>query len=897
MVTGSKSGRPFARELRIVGRVGRLDAQDSSPAPAWSRGGGSCSLPETLRAVRLGVLVSIGHGHGDCPSRRSRMSPSSPACSIPAAVLSLVAAFAPSGRAQCTNTWLTGYGCPGANLPLTAGTHWDADGSGPAPALVAIGGAFSLIGTLPAEGLALWQPATGAWSSLPPPPLPGPGSMLTTAMTTLPSGELVVAFGASSSATTRVARWNGTTWSVLGLDFPAQVTGLLVRPNGELIAGGEFVGGVAAFVGATWQSVGGGVDGSVRGMANGGSGELLVGGGFDHAGGIAASGVAQWNGTTWSAVGNFSGYASSLATVPGRLFVGNDLGLQQWDGTAWTTVPGLGAAPFPYPTIHSVAALPSGRVVAGGYISSAGGTPTRNVAVYDPVAATWSTLGSGLAGYGTTQTAAVIELAGGDLLVGGSFADAGGTLALHVARWNGTQWSAVGDGFVTTPNCVEVTGPTEIVVGGRSDGIPGGVVHHAGGVWAPLGGGVAGINAAVGDLLRLPNGDLLAGGTFSQAGGVPARSLARWDGSAWSEFAGGIGGFVLEVLRRANGDLVVVGGFTDAGGVPCSNIAVWNGATWSPLGAGSAALVTDVAETPGGDLLVATQSGGLAAVWRWDGVAWATDHVAGVGESIADIAVLDDGGLVIAGTATPAFSSNGKAYLDVVASSGVIRHASLDFRSAASVLHRLPGGDLVVGGTFRSLGAIVCDGLARWTGGSAGVLVPMLAGSGAVDVATFANGDLLLGGLATVPGTSVWLVGCLSTTCPAGALPTSAGCGSGALLPRTLPWIGTTLESEATGMPAFGVAIDVRGFGTTSIPLSSVLPLGLPGCDLAVSDDILELHVPVAGVVRTALPIPPDVALVGLVLHEQVVAFAASAGGVFSALSSTNRLSHAIGAF
>lgn len=826
----------------------------------------------------------------------------SPVRSVPAAILFLVAASAASGRAQCTNAWLTGYGCPGANAPIAGGTYWDPDGAGPAPAIVVIGGGFSLVDTVVAEGLATWQPASGAWSALPSPPLPGSGALVATALTSLSTGELVVAYRTVATATTRVAVWDGSTWIVLGPDFPAEVNTLLARPNGELVAGGAFslgIGGsgVARWTGITWQTIGGGVDGSVRSLANGSAGELIVGGAFDHAGGVAASGVAQWNGTNWSAVGNFSGYVSSLAAGPGGVFAGNDVGLQRWNGIAWSPVPGLGAAPFPSPSVYSVAALPSGRVVVGGYISSAGGTPTRNIAVFDPAAGTWSTLGSGVAGNGTTQTSTVIELPGGDLLVGGAFADAGGTPALHVARWNGAQWSALGRGFVSQPSCVEATGTNEIVAGGQSTWMPGGIGRYAGGSWTVLGGGVAGPNAWVGDLLLLPSGDLLAGGSFMQAGGVPARSLARWDGSAWSEYAGGVGGFVLEMLRRANGDLVVVGGFTDAGGVPCSNIAAWNGSAWSTFGAAPTSLITDVAESPNGDLLVATQAGGIATVMRWDGSAWNTAHVAGTGENISDIAVFDDGGLAVAGDVSLFGSPNRKAFLDVVTTNGTVRHQSIDFRSSASVLHRLPGGDLLVGGTFHTLGAIGCDGLARLIGGSSGTLVPMLAGPGAADIATFPNGDLLVGGGVTAPGSSVWLVGRLSTTCPALAVPTSSACTAGVLAPLTLPWVGETLESEATGMPASGVAIGIRGFGTVATPLSSLLPLGVPGCDLVVTDDILELHVPVAGVVRTALPIPHDASLAGLVLHEQVVAFAANTAGVFIALTSTNRLSHLLGAF
>ena len=59
----------------------------------------------------------------------------------------------------------------------------------------------------------------------------------------------------------------------------------------------------------------------------------------------------------------------------------------------------------------------------------------------------------------------------------------------------------------------------------------------ASGQWQTLGGGT---DADVLALLVLPTGDLLAGGLFTTAGGQPASRIARWNGTAWSSFAGGV---------------------------------------------------------------------------------------------------------------------------------------------------------------------------------------------------------------------------------------------------------------------------------------------------------------------------------------------------------------------
>src|SRR5947207_797535 len=80
------------------------------------------------------------------------------------------------------------------------------------------------------------------------------------------------------------------------------------------------------------------------------------------------------------------------------------------------------------------------------------------------------------------------------------------------------------------------------------------------------------------------------GGYFTNAGGVTASYIARWDGSCWSALGSGITGpypnvFVL-ALAVSGDDLYAGGYFTNAGAVPANSIAKWDGSTWSALGSG-----------------------------------------------------------------------------------------------------------------------------------------------------------------------------------------------------------------------------------------------------------------------------------------------------------------------
>jgi hypothetical protein len=130
----------------------------------------------------------------------------------------------------------------------------------------------------------------------------------------------------------------------------------------------------------------------------------------------------------------------------------------------------------------------------------------------------------------------------GDLYAGGFFTIAGGVPANHLAKWNGTSWSAVGSG-------------------------------------------VSGIVYSLGTY----NGNLVIGGLFSAAGGVSANGIALYNGTNFSALGSGCGGgyypYVFSVVSNGS-DLYAGGLYTIAGGLTCNGIARWNGSNWSQLGSG-----------------------------------------------------------------------------------------------------------------------------------------------------------------------------------------------------------------------------------------------------------------------------------------------------------------------
>jgi hypothetical protein len=130
---------------------------------------------------------------------------------------------------------------------------------------------------------------------------------------------------------------------------------------------------------------------------------------------------------------------------------------------------------------------------------------------------TWSDVGNGPGG-----TVNAIYIEGPNVYVGGSFSNAGSNPnADGIARWDGTNWHALGTGT------------------------SGGVVYAI---------------AVVGE-------DVYAGGLFLNMGGVStADYLARWDGTAWYGVGSPILSSWVQVLVADGHNLYVGGNFTNAGG-------------------------------------------------------------------------------------------------------------------------------------------------------------------------------------------------------------------------------------------------------------------------------------------------------------------------------------------
>ncbi len=346
--------------------------------------------------------------------------------------------------------------------------------------------------------------------------------------------------------------------------------------------------------------------------------------------------------------------------------------------------------------VNSLAVLPDGDVLVGGFFGTAGGVSANNIARYNPSTGVWSALGSGIGG----RVDALAVLPGGTVLVGGTFSTAGGVSARNIARYNPSTgvWSALGTGTDNNVMSLVVLPGGDVIVGGNftiARGVPANRIARYNpntGTWSALGAGID--ISSVTDLAGLLGGDVIAGGTFTAAGGVPATNIARYNPTTgvWSALGAGTNdpdrgpgtdSRVNALAVLPGGDVIVGGDFSTAGGVPANRIARYNPSTgvWSALGSGTSSGVYSLVVLPGGDVLAGgffTTAGGVPA-----------NRIARYNPSTGEWSTLGTG---IGG---PEFSQQ-TVYSLVV----------------------LPGGDVIAGGRFSTAGGEPTSNIARYSFGT-----------------------------------------------------------------------------------------------------------------------------------------------------------------------------------
>ena len=359
-----------------------------------------------------------------------------------------------------------------------------------------------------------------------------------------------------------------------GTDSLNLVASALAVTPGALYVGGEFTdaGGIpdadriATWNGSNWNAV----SSSTSRISNGRVSAIAVSGGKVYAGGTFTNAgdepnadfLAVWDGTSWEpfcdAIGPgpaFNGNVTSLQIIGPTLYVGGSfqdgagiasadylLACDLADGAPSPTVVDP-ARPFSG-SVYALTADSNGTLYAGGTFTDLQDIAAADHVAYLPSGGTWQPMGAGAGPCGCAVTDFVrgLTVVGTDAYVGTDANDiAGIPQADHVARWNGSAWSALGAGT------------------GGANG------------WFPT---TTSINALVGTGTYL-----FATGTFLDANGDPrADNIAYFDGTAWhpvgSDGAGNGpwsgNGLALALVDR---ELFAAGSFTSAGGDPQAHSA------------------------------------------------------------------------------------------------------------------------------------------------------------------------------------------------------------------------------------------------------------------------------------------------------------------------------------
>lgn len=212
----------------------------------------------------------------------------------------------------------------------------------------------------------------------------------------------------------------------------------------------------------------------------------------------------------------------------------------------WEVVPGIDSYHSNF--IRCVTEDEEGNLFFGGDFSSIGGVTAGRVGMFDVATGSWDSLYDA-SFYDTEQQVGPIsggvysiQYMNGYVYIGGGIFNSDSTELKYIRRFNLStrKWEAVGTG-----------------VNGRVRS------------FAPDG-----------------NGNLYVAGEFTEAGGIAANFIAKWNGSTWEALEGGPDDYVI-ALEYNNGNLYAGGGFVNIGGTTCSQgIAKWNGSSWEAMSKG-----------------------------------------------------------------------------------------------------------------------------------------------------------------------------------------------------------------------------------------------------------------------------------------------------------------------
>jgi hypothetical protein len=311
---------------------------------------------------------------------------------------------------------------------------------------------------------------------------------------------------------------------------------------------------------------------------------------------VEVNGIGRWDGEKWSA--GLSGlyledsdpYLDGYCIHDGKLYVSGSFrtadgdtcnSVAYWDGQHWTGLnfPGYGFFGST-PRVNHVFFYKDELYAAGNFYVYLDGAWIQDIARYD--GAEWHAVGGGLkGGEANIWDYAIYK---DELYVCGYFRKLDGNAGNKIMRWDGVQWKDVGGGVCN----------------------PFHVTHS----------------------LTVYHDKLLLSGIFDCVGdGIPASSIASWDGERWCSFGNSVFYNSINAMFEYKGEFYVSGGFTEVDGQPLKYFAKWVGdhstdvcsdpVVSSPTPPGTSTSL-QLSPNPVGDVLQLAAGENVASVQVWD---------------------------------------------------------------------------------------------------------------------------------------------------------------------------------------------------------------------------------------------------------------------------------------
>ncbi len=291
-----------------------------------------------------------------------------------------------------------------------------------------------------------------------------------------------------------------------------------------------------------------------------------------------------------------------------------------------------------------------GNIIIGGSFAHAAALPAASIVGWNPITEEFFSLADGFVGYVRALT-----LFEGDLIATGHLQFSGDIPLQNVARWDGTQWTTMGEGLTSSTGNLQVYNGQLYADQYRWTG------HE----WVdniPINGSVY--------CLEVWNDELIIGGSFTEAGGVAVERICSWDGVEVKSLGAGLNSDVQELLVKDD-NLIAGGRFTASGETELDGLGTWNGSAWSNI---------EMEVDPN----------------------FQTEILA-----LCDY----QGDLVVSSTVTNFFEGSYHLFRQVDSNWETL--ADLDYGRAETLL--TVGGDLFIGGRFGSFGGIPATNLARYS--------------------------------------------------------------------------------------------------------------------------------------------------------------------------------------